>query len=75
MSAHPRTLELSVTGMHCGSCALLIDDALADLPGVVASSTSIKTQRSTITHDHRSSAADIVAAIGELGYHAEPVTA
>ncbi|AWK76809.1 heavy metal transporter (plasmid) [Rhodococcus oxybenzonivorans] len=28
------THTFRVEGMHCGSCALLIDDALDDLPGV-----------------------------------------
>jgi cation transport ATPase len=35
------TYTFRVEGMHCGSCALLIDDALEDLPGV----------RSTLTSD------------------------
>jgi copper chaperone CopZ len=61
--------------MHCGSCALLIDDTLADLPGVLTSTTSSKDQRSAITHDHRADQAHIIAAIEELGYHAEPATA
>ena len=74
MSAYPRTLELVISGMHCGSCALLIDDALADLPGVLASTTSIKTRRSTITHDQRTTRAEVLAAIEELGYRAEPAT-
>lgn len=66
------TIELTVHGMHCGSCALLIDDALADLPGVLTSHTSTKTQRSAITHDHRTTQAQIVATIEDLGYSAEP---
>jgi len=68
------TLELAVRGMHCGSCALLIDDALADLPGVLTSTTSAKAERATITHDHRVTPTDIVTAIEALGY-AEPSTA
>jgi copper chaperone CopZ len=68
------TLQLTVRGMHCGSCALLIDDTLADIPGVITSTTSSKNQRSTITHDHRANPADIVAAIEDLGYHATPAT-
>lgn len=68
------TLQLNIRGMHCGSCALLIDDALADLPGVLHSQTSTKTERSTITHDHRTAHNAIVAAIEELGYQTEPVS-
>jgi len=69
------TVELTVQGMHCGSCALLIDDALTDVPGVISSTTSSKARRSTVTHDQRATHADIVAAIEALGYRAEPSTA
>ena len=68
------TLELTVHGMHCGSCALLIDDALADLPGIISSHTSSKNGRSAITHDHRTSQAQIVTTIQDLGYRAEPTS-
>ena len=66
------TLQLNVRGMHCGSCALLIDDALADLPGVLDSRTSTKAERSTITHDNRTAHTEIITAIEKLGYRAEP---
>jgi copper chaperone len=69
------TLELTISGMHCGSCALLIDDVLADLPGVLTSATSSKTQRSSVTHDQRTTPAEIAATITELGYDATPVSA
>jgi Cu+-exporting ATPase len=68
------TLELTVRGMHCGSCALLIDEALTDVPGVITSTTSSKAQRSTITHDQSATHAEIIAAIEALGYRAEPCT-
>lgn len=66
------TVTLTIEGMHCGSCALLIDDALADLPGVLTSSTSAKDRRSTVAHDGRTDRAAIVGAIEALGYRAEP---
>jgi Cu+-exporting ATPase len=64
------TLQLSVEGMHCPSCALLIDDALTDLPGVLTTTTSSKTQTSSITHDHRCNPDQIIAIIEDLGYRA-----
>ena len=74
MTAQTNTLELTISGMHCGSCALLIDDVLADLPGVLTSTTSSKTQRSIVTHDQRATPAEIAATITELGYPATPTT-
>lgn len=67
------TVTFRVTGMHCGSCSLLIDDVLEDLPGVHATRTSVKDRRSVVDLDlTRSSTADVVAAIAEAGYQAEP---
>ncbi|SFR28142.1 Copper chaperone CopZ [Lentzea waywayandensis] len=65
------THVFEVAGMHCGSCALLIDDALEDLPGVVEARTSVKLRRSTVELDlSRSSPQDVISAIEELGYTA-----
>ncbi|MGH3775968.1 MAG: heavy-metal-associated domain-containing protein [Pseudonocardiaceae bacterium] len=63
-----------VEGMHCGSCALLIDDALDDLPGVHRSQTTVKAGRSTVELDvNQSSPQDVISAIEELGYRASPL--
>lgn len=70
MTQNPSTLELAVDGMHCGSCALLIDDALTDLPGILTSTTSSKNRASTITHDHRTNPQQIITTIEALGYRA-----
>jgi len=60
-----------VDGMHCGSCALLIDDTLEDLPGVHDTRTTVKTGRATVELDlTRSSPEDVIAAISDIGYQA-----
>ncbi len=60
-----------IEGMHCGSCALLIDDTLEDLPGVGATQTSMKKGLSTVELDVAvTTAEDVIAAITELGYTA-----
>ena len=65
------THVFEVSGMHCGSCALLIDDALEDLPGVLSTQTTVKQGRATVELDaSRSSPDDVVRAIEELGYQA-----
>lgn len=66
------TVTFRVTGMHCGSCSLLIDDVLEDLPGVHSTRTSMKQGLSVVELDlARSSTADVIAAIAEAGYQAE----
>jgi copper chaperone CopZ len=58
-----------VDGMHCGSCALLIDDTLEDLPGVTSAQT--KKGQSTVELDAtQSGPQDVIRAIEELGYRA-----
>jgi Cu+-exporting ATPase len=70
MGAH-QTLTFAVEGMHCGSCGMLIDDTLADLDGVLTSTTSFRTRTSVVEVDGGRVEADLViAAIGEAGYTA-----
>ena len=68
------TLEFSVTGMHCASCAHLIDETLEDLPGVEGSQTDHAEGRTVVRADPGvATADDIVAAIAGAGYKATPV--
>ncbi|UUV35927.1 cation transporter [Amycolatopsis roodepoortensis] len=71
--ASTEKVTFQVDGMHCGSCALLIDDALEDLPGVLSTQTTVKKGISTVELDSdRSSVDDVVKAIEGLGYRASP---
>lgn len=66
------TLAFTVTGMHCASCGLLIDDTLEDLDGVRRSETDSRRGRTVVELDaSTTSTSQIVAAIAEAGYHAE----
>ena len=55
------THTFRVQGMHCGSCALLIDDTLADLPGVRNTQTSMKRARTTVDLDTATTPDDVIA--------------
>lgn len=60
-----------VEGMHCGSCSLLIDDTLHDLPGVSQSHTDLKSRQSTVQLDTtRTDPQHVIDAITGLGYTA-----
>jgi copper chaperone len=60
-----------VEGMHCGSCSMLIDDTLEDLPGVNQAHTELKAARSTVVLDTtRTDPQQIIDAITDLGYTA-----
>ncbi|WP_293767385.1 heavy-metal-associated domain-containing protein [Sporichthya sp.] len=68
------TLVLAITGMHCPSCGMLIDEAVEDLPGVVRSSTDMKTERTTVELDGTGATpATVLAAIEAEGYTARPL--
>lgn len=76
MGAGPATLALSVTGMHCASCGLLIDDAVEELAGVEASSTDARRGRTVVRFDPSAVAPEaIVAAIEGAGYQPQRVEA
>lgn len=67
----PEQHTFAVEGMHCASCALLVDDALSDLPGVLSTRTSRKDGRSVVELDPGAcSPDDVVAAVCRLGYTA-----
>ena len=62
-----------VTGMHCSSCSILIDEAVEELDGVASSTTSVKKKLTTVTIDPQRCEPDQVAeAIRAAGYEATP---
>lgn len=68
------TYTFAVEGMHCGSCSLLIDDVLEDLPGVLSTSTSRKAGRTVVEADPAGCTPEqVTAAIAEAGYQARQV--
>ncbi len=72
--AEPPTLTFAVTGMHCTSCGLLIDDAVEELDGVDRCETDSRRGRTVVRVDPSVATVEaIVAAIAEAGYEAEPV--
>lgn len=64
---------LVVTGMHCASCGLLIDETMEELPGVVSSSTDLRRETTTVEYDPAQTTLTTIAAeIVGLGYTARP---
>lgn len=64
-----------VSGMHCSSCSIAIDEAVEGLHGVASSTTSVKRQVTTVTYDPTTCTPDQIAhTILETGYQNSPVT-
>jgi Cu+-exporting ATPase len=67
------TAILDIAGMHCHSCAVLIDEAVEALPGVASARTDMHRARTRVEYDPVSTDLDtITAAIAEVGYVALP---
>lgn len=67
------TLTFAVTGMHCASCGLLIDDAVEELVGVERSETDSRRGRTVVRADPLLvPVATILDVIAGTGYHAAP---
>ncbi|MEV4705424.1 cation transporter [Actinoplanes sp. NPDC049316] len=65
------TYSFTVTGMHCSSCAMRIDDALEETAGVHRSQTSVRAGRTVVDVDAAVADPETLAAvIGSLGYTA-----
>ena len=65
-------LVLSVEGMHCASCGLLIDDAVEEVPGVARATTSFRSGLTEIVltdgADLAGVATNVEAAVVAAGY-------
>ena len=68
------TRRYRITGMHCASCGLLVDDTLEDIPGIASSSIDARSGIAVIDVEPGSVIGDAagVAAITSLGYVATP---
>ncbi len=68
------TAQLAVEGMHCESCVLLIEEVLAERPGVSSSSVDLESALATVAYDpSRLGLDDLRSTIEEAGYSATPV--
>lgn len=66
------TEVFTVTGMHCSSCTMLIDETLEDLDGVTSSETDLRRGETWVQFDpDRVPVAQIITSIQEAGYRAE----
>lgn len=61
----------AVTGMHCASCSMRVDTAIEDLPGVIRSTTTVRSGQAVVDVDNTECGPDqIIAAIASAWYTA-----
>jgi len=64
---------ITVTGMHCSSCGMLIDETLEELPGVAKAATDLRRETTTVDYDPAQTSLEVITAeISKLGYTARP---
>ena len=66
----PTTLEFSVLGMSCGTCADSATKALATVPGVLAHAVNFDSRRAHVRSDGTVTREQIRAALATLGFEA-----
>ncbi|MBI5670081.1 MAG: heavy-metal-associated domain-containing protein [Chloroflexi bacterium] len=65
--------RLLIQGMHCVGCAMTVDGALEDLPGVKSATTNYARQTADVEYDEQTvTEAQLVAAVEQAGYKAVP---
>ncbi len=72
--AEQRT-QFSIGGMHCASCANIIDRELKKVPGVQASNVNFGTEKATVSFDDTTNVDALKKVIEAAGYTADVVDA
>lgn len=65
--------RFQIKGMHCVGCAMTIDGALEEVPGVKSASTNYARQFADVEYDEREVTDEqIINAVRAAGYSASP---
>lgn len=63
--------QFQIQGMHCVGCAMTVDGAIEDLPGVKSASTNYARQTADVEYDEKKlTEAQIITAVEQAGYKA-----
>jgi len=69
-----KIINLSLSGMHCSSCAILIERAIKKLPGIKQANVNFAAEKVRVTFDENIVAVkNIIQAISQAGYKAQEV--
>lgn len=71
-----KKISLSLSGMHCSSCARLIENALRKTPGVNDAAVNFSSEKALVTFDEETTGPkQMIDSVSRAGYHAEEVCA
>jgi len=67
-----KTTNLRITGMHCASCAAIINKALSKTEGIKEANVNFSTSKGTVTYDeHKLTGDNLVQVVKSKGFDAE----
>ncbi len=73
-SAQTQRASLSLSGMHCASCAQIIERSLKKVPGVAQAHVNFASEKASVFYETgTTSVPDLVAAVKKAGYGAQVV--
>ena len=64
------TITLSIAGMTCASCVVRVEKALQKVPGVIAASVNLATEKAQVKADGGVNVDALIAAVNKAGYEA-----
>lgn len=66
-----KRIKLDISGMHCSSCAGIIERTLKKVPGVTQANVNFASEKASVIYDKNlASSLDLVAAVQKAGYTA-----
>ena len=74
VAANAQTATIRVGNMYCPSCPYIVQRTLLATPGVIEASVSLRNQMAVVRFDPaRAGVAELVGALGAIGYPSRPV--
>ena len=64
---------LAVPGVHCAGCISKVESGLAGLPGLISARMNVTSKQLSVTHLPDLKIPELVAALGRLGFEAQPL--
>jgi Cu2+-exporting ATPase len=64
---------LAVPGVHCAGCIAKVENGLAGLPGLMSARLNVTSKQLSVTHLPALKVPELVAAVGRLGFEAQPL--
>ena len=64
----------AVPGVHCAGCIAKVERGLEGLPGLISARLNVTTRQLHVAHEATLQVPALVAAIGDIGFEAQPLT-